>query len=101
MRGESGVMGAFFDLDSTILPAPSLEWRFVGYLLEGNQLKSANAGAWVAQFARRIFASRHEAMDANKRYLAGLRESLARDWALAATEAAKPCGDAAFFSGGD
>jgi HAD superfamily hydrolase (TIGR01490 family) len=97
MNGESGVVGAFFDLDSTILPAPSLEWRFVGYLLERNQLKSANAGAWVAQFARRIFESPHAAMEANKRYLAGLRESLARDWSLAATEAAKLSGEAAFF----
>jgi HAD superfamily hydrolase (TIGR01490 family) len=93
----SGVAGAFFDLDSTMLPAPSLEWRFVGYLLERNQLKSAHAGAWVAQFAREILRSPHDAMDANKRYLAGLRESLARDWSLAASEAAKLSGEAAFF----
>jgi HAD superfamily hydrolase (TIGR01490 family) len=96
MTGSS-VVGAFFDLDSTMLPAPSLEWRFVGYLLERNQLKSAHAGAWVAQFAREILRSPHDAMDANKRYLTGLRESLARDWSLAATEAAKLSGEAAFF----
>jgi HAD superfamily hydrolase (TIGR01490 family) len=97
MSGEAGVVGAFFDLDSTILPAPPLEWRFVGYLLERNQLTSSNAGAWIAQFARRIIRSPHDAMDANKRYLGGLRESLARDWALRATEAAKLSGEAAVF----
>jgi HAD superfamily hydrolase (TIGR01490 family) len=95
--GCNAAVGAFFDLDSTILPAPSLEWRFVGYMLERNQLKSANAGAWIAQFARRILQSPHEAMDANKRYLAGLRESLARDWALAASSAAQLSDEAAFF----
>jgi HAD superfamily hydrolase (TIGR01490 family) len=94
---NAGVAGAFFDLDSTILPAPSLEWRFVGYLLERNQLKSANAGAWVAQFARSILRDPHDAVDANKRYLAGLRESLAHDWALAAASAAQLSDEAAFF----
>jgi len=94
--GSVEAVGAFFDLDSTILPAPSLEWRFVGYLLEHNQLKSANAGAWIARFARKILQSPQGAMDANKRYLAGLRESLARDWALAAS-AEQLADEAAFF----
>ena len=71
--GSVEAVGAFFDLDSTILPPPSLEWRFVGYLLERNQLKSANAGAWIAQFARKISHIPQEAIEANKRYLAGLR----------------------------
>jgi alcohol-forming fatty acyl-CoA reductase len=79
-------VAAFFDLDSTILAAPSLEWRFVGYLLERNQLKSSNAGAWLSHFAKNILLSPREALDANKRYLAGLRESLARDFSLAACE---------------
>lgn len=94
--GSVEAVGAFFDLDSTILPPPSLEWRFVGYLLERNQLQSANAGAWIAQFARKILHSPQEAIDANKRYLAGLRESLARDWALAAS-AERLADEAAFF----
>jgi HAD superfamily hydrolase (TIGR01490 family) len=94
---SAGVVGAFFDLDSTILPAPSLEWRFVGYLLERNQLKSANAGAWVAHFARQILQNPHDAMEANKRYLAGLRESLAHDFALAATGATRLLNEPAFF----
>jgi HAD superfamily hydrolase (TIGR01490 family) len=79
-------VGAFFDLDSTILPAPSLEWRFIGYLLERNQLRSSNVGAWMAHFAKHILLSPREATEANKRYLSGLRESLVRDWAMAGAE---------------
>jgi HAD superfamily hydrolase (TIGR01490 family) len=90
-------IGAFFDLDSTILPAPSVEWRFVGYLLERNQLKTAGAGAWLAHFAKNILLSPREATEANKRYLAGLRESLVRDWALAGAEAAQISGASGFF----
>lgn len=97
---EERCVGAFFDLDSTILPAPSLEWRFIGYLLEQNQLRSANAGAWVAHFAKNILLSPRDATEANKRYLAGLRESLARDWAIADAEidaAANCVGEQKFF----
>jgi HAD superfamily hydrolase (TIGR01490 family) len=90
-------IAAFFDLDSTILAAPSLEWRFVGYLLERNQLKSTNAGAWLAHFAKNILLSPREALEANKRYLAGLRESLARDFSLASREAEKLAVAQSFF----
>ncbi len=94
--GVAGV-GAFFDLDSTILPAPSLEWRFVGFLLERNQLKTAHATSWLAYFAKHILLSPHEATEANKQYLGGLRESLARDWALAAVAASKLADEPVFF----
>lgn len=90
-------VGAFFDLDSTVLPAPALEWRFVGYLLERNQLRTANAGAWLAHFAKKILLNPHQATDANKRYLAGLRESLAHDWALASAQAAQLSDEPVFF----
>ena len=90
-------VAAFFDLDSTILAAPSLEWRFVGYLLERNQLKSANAGAWLSHFAKNILLSPREALEANKRYLAGLRESLARDFSLASLETETLAAEQSFF----
>lgn len=90
-------IAAFFDLDSTILAAPSLEWRFVGYLLERNQLKSSNAGAWLSHFAKNILLSPREALEANKRYLAGLRESLARDFSIASRETEKLATSQAFF----
>ncbi|MGC2718440.1 MAG: HAD-IB family hydrolase [Candidatus Acidiferrales bacterium] len=96
-EGRASGVGAFFDLDSTVLPAPALEWRFVGYLLERNQLKTANAGAWLAHFAKNILLNSHQATDANKRYLAGLRESLAQDWALASAQAAQLSDEPVFF----
>lgn len=94
---EPNGIGAFFDLDSTILPAPSLEWRFVGFLLERNQLKTAHATTWLVHFAKNILLHPSEATEANKRYLAGLRESLARDWALAAFAASELAGEPVFF----
>ncbi len=99
MRSDRGAqcVGAFFDLDSTVLPAPALEWRFVGYLLERNQLRTANASAWLAHFSTNILANPRQAIDANKRYLAGLRESLAHDWALASLEATLLSDEPVFF----
>jgi alcohol-forming fatty acyl-CoA reductase len=96
-RAHATKVAAFFDLDSTILAAPSLEWRFVGYLLERNQLKTANAGAWLAYFAKTILLSPREALAANKRYLAGLRESLARDFSLTSRETENLAAKQVFF----
>ena len=97
MTARSTTIAAFFDLDSTILAAPSLEWRFVGYLLERNQLKSTNAGAWLSHFAKNILLSPREALETNKRYLAGLRESLARDFSLASRETESLAAERTFF----
>ncbi len=95
--GESSGIGAFFDLDATILPAPSLEWRFVGFLLERNQIKTAHATSWLTHFAKNILVRPHDATQANKQYLAGLRESLARDWAQAAMAASALADEPIFF----
>jgi HAD superfamily hydrolase (TIGR01490 family) len=95
--GKPSGIGAFFDFDSTILPAPSLEWRFVGFLLERHQLNTAHATSWLAHFAKNILLRPHEATDANKQYLAGLRESLGRDWALAAMAAYELAEEPIFF----
>ncbi|HTR47913.1 MAG TPA: HAD-IB family hydrolase [Verrucomicrobiae bacterium] len=73
-------IGAFFDLDGTLLPPPSLEWRFVGYLLAHDQLGSADVARWLAHFAKRILPDPRSATLGNKHYLAGLRQSLADDW---------------------
>ncbi|MBZ5694337.1 MAG: HAD family phosphatase [Acidobacteriia bacterium] len=74
-------IGAFFDLDGTLLPAPSLEWRFVGHLLAQDEIGGADVARWLARFAKTL---RHDPRDAtlgNKLHLAGLRESLAANWA--------------------
>ncbi len=73
-------VGAFFDLDGTLLPPPSLERRFIGYLLARHEIREANLARWLARFARTLLRGPRAAVEANKFYLAGLRESLAADW---------------------
>ena len=73
-------IGAFFDLDGTLLPPPSLEWRFIGYLLERDQISSAHLARWLAHFVKTILRNPHQAIEGNKSYLAGINESLVSDW---------------------
>jgi phosphoserine phosphatase len=66
---------AFFDLDGTLLPSPSLEWRLVLSLFQRGELGVAQAGRWLARFLR--FAARDwcAATSDNKTYLAGVSVS--------------------------
>jgi len=74
-------IGAFFDLDGTLLAPPSLESRFARYLLARSEITGMNLIRWLAHCAKRVFRDGAEAVAENKLYLAGLRESLAGDWA--------------------
>ena len=93
-------IGAFFDLDGTLLPPPSLEWRFIGYLLERDQISGAHAARWLAHFARTILRAPHQAIEGNKFYLAGIRESLASDWENSLAQASWPEDSLALFDEG-
>jgi HAD superfamily phosphoserine phosphatase-like hydrolase len=73
-------IAAFFDLDGTLLPSPSLEWRFIGYLLERDQISAAHATRWLAHSVKTILRNPHDAIAGNKFYLAGIATSLANDW---------------------
>jgi HAD superfamily hydrolase (TIGR01490 family) len=79
---EAGVekVGAFFDLDGTLLGAPSLEWRFSGYLLERDEISGRHAGRLLARFARTFWHDLHGATEGNKRYLRGISERLGDEW---------------------
>src|SRR5579862_2484360 len=76
-----GKIGAFFDLDGTLLGPPSLEWRFIGYLLERDEITTKNVARWVARSAKALLNGERCAVLANKHYLAGIRESIAGEWA--------------------
>src|SRR5271168_130421 len=78
MRAEN--VGAFFDVDGTLLPAPSLEWRFIGYLLERDEISSGRVGRWLAGFAGSFWRDLHGATEGNKRYLWGISEEFVSDW---------------------
>lgn len=80
MTAPSRKIGAFFDLDGTLLPAPSLEWRFIGYLLERDKFSAMCAARWLAHFAKSILRNPHDAIEGNKFYLAGLETALASNW---------------------
>jgi hypothetical protein len=79
MTGSQNI-GAFFDLDGTLLSPPSLEWRFIGYLLERDQISSTHVASWLANFAKTILRDPQQAIEGNRFYLAGINESLGSDW---------------------
>jgi phosphoserine phosphatase len=80
MSGQPSI-AAFFDLDGTLLPPPSLEWRFIGYLLWRDKLAISAILRWLAHAGRAIPRGVRQAVEANKHYVAGLTESLVDDWA--------------------
>src|SRR6266852_2928916 len=64
---------AFFDLDGTLLPSPSLERRLVLSLIQRGELGAAQATRWLARFLRLAARDWCAATSGNKAYLAGVR----------------------------
>lgn len=75
-------IGAFFDLDGTLLLPPSLEWRFIRYLLARNAIRSAQCARWLGELARRILVpgDHRGTIFGNKQYLAGIPENIVEEW---------------------
>jgi putative phosphoserine phosphatase / 1-acylglycerol-3-phosphate O-acyltransferase len=73
-------IGAFFDLDGTLLAPPSLEQRFVGYLLKRGEITTANVARWIATSTKTFLSHGWHAALANKSYLAGIHESVVEEW---------------------
>ena len=73
-------IAAFFDLDGTLVPSPSLEWRFIAWLAARDAIDGGHLAGWLGHFACNIWHDPYAATFENKRYLSGLRESLAADW---------------------
>ena len=67
---------AFFDVDGTLLPHPSIERRFFWELFRSGKIPSGNCFWWMAEAARLWAANRPSAMWANKRYLRGVPQSV-------------------------
>ncbi len=85
-----GKIGAFFDLDGTLLAPPSLEWRFIGYLLERDEITTQNVARWVAESAKVLLNGERCAIFANKHYLTGIHESVIAEWANTITHRSLP-----------
>jgi HAD superfamily hydrolase (TIGR01490 family) len=73
-------IGAFFDIDGTLLPPPSLERRFASFLLAHDKIHVTNIIRWLAHRAMTLLRGTKSALDANKYYLAQVQESAVADW---------------------
>ncbi len=74
-------IGAFFDLDGTLLPPPSLERRFLRHLYGRRELTVARGARWLWEFLCRAPYDWLAATEGNKTYLAGIPETSVADWA--------------------
>jgi len=83
-------VGAFFDIDGTMVPEPSLERKLFRELKRIGAIPWVNYGHWGAEAARLLPRGLAAIAHGNKRYLRGLR-------AEQILEAAEPI---AFFEGG-
>ena len=73
-------IGGFFDLDGTLLGPPSLEWRFIAYLLERDEIGAANVARWIGSSTKAFLSYGWHALLADKSYLAGIHESVVDEW---------------------
>lgn len=87
-------IGAFFDIDGTLLGSPSLERRLQRYLRWRGELTAAHGLKWLAEFLRLAKRGWTPATDGNKAHLAGISASIVE--AFTASLARQPI---AFFPG--
>jgi len=72
---QQGRIAAVFDIDGTLLPAPSLELRLLAHLALNGELQLSALGKWL-----RSLPARSLTMDENKAYLEGVKVSVAQEW---------------------
>jgi HAD superfamily hydrolase (TIGR01490 family) len=72
---QRGRIAAVFDIDGTLLPAPSLELRLLAHLALNGELHLRAIGKWL-----RSLPVHSLALDANKAYLEGVRIRAAQEW---------------------
>jgi len=72
-------IAAFFDLDGTLMPLPSLERRFFRMLRYRCEIPRRNYFYWLLEALRLLSRGLHAVTHANKMYLKGVRSSNASD----------------------
>ena len=70
---------AFFDIDGTLLPNPSLELRFFWDLFHRGKISCGNCLRWSARMLRLAGTQPSAAVLANKMYLRGLPRNIFRE----------------------
>ena len=63
---------AFFDLDGTLIPKPSVERRFLGAMFAAGNISLWNCAEWVLEAMRLLPQGLKRATQGNKRYLRGV-----------------------------
>ncbi|HLW43795.1 MAG TPA: HAD-IB family hydrolase [Candidatus Acidoferrales bacterium] len=79
MSRRDGV-GAFFDLDGTLLAAPSAERRFIFHLLTRGWIGPAQFARWGMRFIADAARDPRKGMAANKRYFSGVPTRCGEEW---------------------
>jgi phosphoserine phosphatase len=72
VRRDSGDVAAFFDLDGTLIPEPSLERRFFRELRRNGWIPPMNYLRWCSEALRLLPKGLSAVRYSNKRYLKGL-----------------------------
>ena len=75
-------IGAFFDIDGTLLAGPSLEWRFASWLEAYGALGFWQMARWSVCAISSLLSGDLAGLRRNKAYLAGSPSELVRDWQL-------------------
>jgi HAD superfamily hydrolase (TIGR01490 family) len=70
---HEGVVGAFFDLDGTLVPEPSLERRFFSGLRQSGAIPIGNYLRWSWSAIRLLPSGLAGVRNSNKQYLHGIR----------------------------
>lgn len=81
----SETIAAFFDLDGTLIPEPSLERRFLRGLRESGAIPYTNYLRWLVATVQLLPSGLLAAQYANKRYLTGMNVDLALEHLHAVT----------------
>lgn len=76
-----GRVAAFFDLDGTLCAGPSIERRFVRFLIHSNKIRIAAGFRWLVHFAGGILSGSEHPVGVNKAALAGISTSAVAEWA--------------------
>jgi phosphoserine phosphatase len=69
----SAQIAAFFDLDGTLMPLPSLERRFCRMLRDRREIPAKNWFLWLREARKCLPGGIRAAAQANKMYLSGIR----------------------------
>ncbi len=80
MSANASMIAAFFDIDGTLLGAPSLERRFLKYLRSREMFGAGNEACWLMQFLRQAWCDPLAVTDGNKAHLAGVRATTVNAW---------------------